>query len=243
MGTVEFESLVKEIKAILQAHANPAIVKKYSRYFVEGYDTYGVDLKKIRNERNAWLKDNREELGLEGFLLLGDQLVQSGKYEEGFIAIDFITYFKNEFTPATLERLGGWLEHGLCNWAHTDVFSGEVLSAFLVNKIVSLDAFSGWRSSPSKWKRRAVPVTLIKALKTDISIAALLKFVNPMMMDEEKVVHQGLGWFLRETWKKSPEQVEIFLFKWKDQCARLIIQYATEKMTKERKAKFKRLSR
>ena len=233
---MKIETLVNDIKSVLQAHADPSIVKKYSRYFVEGYDTYGVDLKEIRVERNALLKDNRQELGLEGFLHLGELLVQSGKYEEGFIAIDFISYFQKEFTLFTLERLGGWLDHGLRNWAHTDVLSGDVLSVFPVNKIVPLGAFSGWRSTSSKWKRRAVPVTMIKALKTDISIDALLEFINPMMMDEEKVVHQGLGWFLREVWKKSPEQVEDYLLKWKDQCARLIIRYATEKMTKEKKA-------
>jgi 3-methyladenine DNA glycosylase AlkD len=166
--------------------------------------------------------------------------VRSGKYEEGFIAIDFITHFEKEFSPATLKRLGDWLDHSLCNWAHTDVFSSDVLPVFLVNKIVPLESLSGWRSAPSKWKRRAVPVMLIKTLKTDISIATLLEFINPMMMDEKKVVHQGLGWFLRETWKKSPDLVEGFLLKWKDRSARLIIQYATEKMTKEQKAAYKR---
>ena len=109
---MEIKSLVKEIQAVLKAHANPALVKKYSRFFVEGYDAYGVDLKEIKGERNAWLKDNRRELGLEGFLRLGDLLVKSGEYEEGFIAIDFIYHFQNEFTPDTLERLGGWLENG-----------------------------------------------------------------------------------------------------------------------------------
>ena len=68
-------------------------------------------------------------------------------------------------------------------------------------------------------------------------------FIDPMMMDQEKVVHQGLGWFLRETWKKSPDLVEGFLLKWKDQCARLIIQYATEKLTKAQKAKYKRTTK
>jgi hypothetical protein len=50
---MEIETLVKEIRAVLQAHANPALVEKYSRYFVEGYDVYGVDLKEIRGERNV----------------------------------------------------------------------------------------------------------------------------------------------------------------------------------------------
>ena len=237
---MKIETLVQEIRTVLRAHANPALVKKYSRYFVEGYDAYGVDFKEIEEEKNSWLKDNREELGLDGFLHLGDLLVRSGKYEEGIIAIDFIAHFKNEFTPATLERLGNWLDHGLCNWAHVDVISSDVLPVFLLNKIVTLDAFSGWRSASSKWKRRAVPVTLIKTLKSELSIETLLKFIDPMMMDAEKVVRQGLGWFLREAWKKRPELVEGHLLKWKDQCPRLIIQYATEKMTKEQKAAYKR---
>ena len=237
---MEIEVLAKEIKSVLQRHANPILVKKYAYYFVEGYDAYGVDLKEINSDRNAWLEENREDFGLEGFLRLGDLLVQSGKYEEGFIAIDLISNFKKEFTPATMERLGAWLDHGLCNWAHIDTISSAVLPLFLLNKIVPLDALSSWRSASSKWKRRAVPVTLIKVLKMGIPHATLLEFIDIMMLDKEKVVHQGLGWFLRETWKKSPEIVEDFLFKWKDQCARLIIQYATEKMTKEQKAVFKR---
>jgi 3-methyladenine DNA glycosylase AlkD len=60
------------------------------------------------------------------------------------------------------------------------------------------------------------------------------------MTDKERVVHQGLGWFLREAWKRYPEPVEEFLMKWKDTAARLIFQYATEKMSKEYREKFRR---
>jgi hypothetical protein len=34
--------------------------------------------------------------------------------------------------------------------------------------------------------------------------------------------------------------VEVFLLKWKDISARLIFQYATEKMTKENKERFRK---
>jgi len=61
-----------------------------------------------------------------------------------------------------------------------------------------------------------------------------------MMMQPEKVVHQGLGWFLREAWKVYPQPVEAFLLQWKETSPRLIFQYATEKMTPEEKARFKR---
>ncbi len=49
-----------------------------------------------------------------------------------------------------------------------------------------------------------MPVTLIKALKLDYTIPELLAFIDPLMGDGEKVVHQGLGWFLREAWKRDP---------------------------------------
>lgn len=55
------------------------------------------------------------------------------------------------------------------------------------------------------------------------------------MLDAERVVHQGLGWFLREAWKIKKEETESFLLKWKNQAPRLIYQYATEKMSTEEK--------
>lgn len=91
--------------------------------------------------------------------------------------------------------------------------------------------------------RRAVPVTLIKMLKNGHPLPDLLVFIDPLMGDREKVVQQGLGWFLREAWKISPAPVEDFLLEWKEQCARLIIQYATEKMGKDQKAVYQRNSR
>jgi 3-methyladenine DNA glycosylase AlkD len=229
-----------EIRDFCQKNADLARVQKYARFFVEGYDAYGVDQKLMEKQRDLWLQAYRKDLGFDGFLRLGNLLVESGKYEEASCAILFVTKFKEEFTPETFGRLGCWLDQGFRNWAHTDVFCGEVLAHFVTERIASLDAFSEWRNANSKWKRRAVPVTLIKSLQTGIPVSRLLEFVSPMMLDSEKVVQQGLGWFLREAWKKSPALVEKFLLDWKNTCPRLIVQYATEKMSASKKRRFKR---
>ncbi|MBM3746002.1 MAG: DNA alkylation repair protein, partial [Acidobacteria bacterium] len=71
-------------------------------------------------------------------------------------------------------------------------------------------------------------------------LSPLLEFLRPLMRDAEKVVQQGLGWFLREAWKKQPEPVEAFLLEFKDTAPRIIFQYATEKMTAARKERFRR---
>lgn len=220
-------------------NADDKIVKKYARYFVEGYNAYGLDSKLIESQRKIWFEKYKGDLGFDGFLKLGDLLVKNGKYEEVFFAIWFAGKFLKEFTPKVLKRFYQWIDIGVKNWTHSDAMSGEILSPFLTNNIVPLDAFADWRESKNKWHRRAVPVTMIKYLKNEPDIKNLLNFIDPLMMDEEKVVRQGLGWFLREAWKKYPKPVEKFLLKWKDKCGRLIIQYATEKMSQKEKEQFK----
>jgi len=68
-------------------------------------------------------------------------------------------------------------------------------------------------------------------MKKTRQVMPSILFVEKLMTDSEREVHQGMGWFLREAWKINSSEVEPFLEKWKDTAPRLIIQYACEKMT------------
>ncbi len=229
-----------EIRNFCEKNADPEIVKKYARYFTEGYDAIGLDPDKYESQRDKWLEQWGKDFALDDYLLLGDKLVATGKYEEASFAIGFIYSMTEKFMADTFEKLGKWLEEGIVNWAHTDVLSGKALSHFITHNIVGLEALKKWTESPSKWKRRSVPVMLIDALKTKIPLGKLFKAIEPLMLDTDKFVQKGLGWFLREAWKVQPKETEDFLLKWKDTCGRIIVQYATEKMDKEHKVKFRR---
>jgi 3-methyladenine DNA glycosylase AlkD len=235
------QNKVNEIRQFCQLHANSDVVKKYSRYFVEGYDAYGLDQQTIDEQVKYWLQAWSEELkSINDWIRLGDLLVATGKYEEANFAYLFIKSKLKQATPDSFQPLGNWLEMGICNWAHTDGLSGDIYSYFILKKIIQPEALKPWVKSAVRWKRRAVPVSLIKPLKAGLSVTEILQLIEPLMADNERVVHQGMGWFLREAWKKYPEVTEQFLLKWKDSCARLIIQYATEKMDKSAKEKFKK---
>lgn len=241
MKNLEFK--YNEIKAFCEKNANQENVKRYARYFTEGYDAYGVDTKIFLKQKDHWLKAWQEELTLDDYLALGDLLVSEGKYELISMAIQLVAEYNKDYTAETLPRFGNWLESGINNWAGTDVLCSYVLAHFWEAKIVEVEVLTDWITSPSKWKRRAVPVTLINALKSGVELNRLLAIIDPLMMDPEKFVQKGLGWFLREAWKKFPEQTETFLLKWKDTCGRTIIQYATEKMAKEERLRFRRVKK
>jgi 3-methyladenine DNA glycosylase AlkD len=245
MGTKAAEdkaaALAAEIRAYCEANADPQLAVKYARFFREGYDAWGfLDPKHAlwTEKEPAWL-ERCKGLGMRGFLKVGELLFSGGKYEEGALAIRFLRRFRDRMGAAEVAGLDRWFA-GIRNWAHTDVLCNEILAPLLAGGQVELDALSGWRASPLPYQRRAVPVAMLGLLKGGAGTASLLEFVRPMMEDRERVVHQGLGWFLRETWKKDPRPVEAFLFEWKDRAPRLIFQYATEKMTPEAKARFRK---
>ncbi len=232
------QDLYNDIIAFCKAHADQAIVKKYSRYFKEGYDAYGltfpIQLAKVKE-----ILSNKEA-DLPFVLETSRILIKGKKYEEPGFALSMVKSLAKQYTPATFKEIGYWFSIGIRNWAHTDALCSEIISVFLLKKIVGYEEMSSWRSSDNKFQRRAVPVSLIKLLKTTDDYSGFFSFIEPLMMDKEREVHQGLGWFLREAWKKQPEQAESFLLKYKDTAARLIFQYATEKMTPLQKERFRR---
>jgi 3-methyladenine DNA glycosylase AlkD len=236
------KKLVKEIKNYCIANSDEALVKKYSRYFKEGlYDAYGVSTDKFREK----LKEitTQKDFDIDMVFEAAPLLFKSGKYEEASFAIMMFYHFRNEFNEEHFGKLNEWFRSGINNWAHADTLGMQVLPWFTDNNIVSVDMFNTWMSSTYKFQRRTVPVTLIKSLKNSSSqkdFSKLLRFIEPLMTDEAREVQQGVGWFLREAWKRRPVETEKFLMKWKDRSPRLIFQYACEKMSKEGKEKFRK---
>ncbi|MBU1579328.1 MAG: DNA alkylation repair protein [Bacteroidetes bacterium] len=233
----------KEIISFCIANADDSVIQKYSRYFKEGYDGYGIDSKIYESQKIKWLDSWENEMTISDYLDLGDLLLSTGKFEEASYAIGFIASKKDEFSSETLDRIGNWLENGIQNWANTDVLCMLVLPDFIYNKIIEPKDFISWTQSESKWKRRAVPVTFYETIKKGYSPEPVFSVIEKLMEDKEEDVQKGLGTLLREIWKKQPETAERFLLKWKDKCGRKIIHYATEKMDKDSKAKFKKTNK
>lgn len=234
-------TLKAEIVVFCQAHADESVVNKYARYFKEGkegYDAYGVTsglmMEKI-SELNA-----DKKVTIELLLEAAPALLGSGKYEETFFLLLLVEKKLKMLTSKHFENISRWFEYGIVNWAHSDTFCNKIIPWFFQQKLVPLSRLAEWQTSPLRFQRRSVPVVMIKLLKSTDDYSPFFDLITPLMLDPERVVHQGLGWFLREAWKKQPGQTEEFLLLWKDRSARLIFQYTTERMTKEGRLRFRK---
>jgi len=233
-----YREIVKKAEEHLSEKANTQNVLKYSRYFKEGYDAWGNEQADI-TEAMIVIQNDYPQLTTEHLIELGSILFQHGKYEMGSLAIMLVERRLKECDQSTFRGLKMWFDHGVSNWAHSDYLCSKLTPWFLLNGLVSIEDFLPWRDSSSRWTRRAAPVSFIKIKQTE-DPKLLLKFVEPLMTDPERVVHQGTGWFLRELWKVHPDLVESFLYRHRNTAARLIIQYATEKLSKEDRLRFRK---
>jgi 3-methyladenine DNA glycosylase AlkD len=167
-------------------------------------------------------------------------LMKSGKYEETSAGLLLINRMRKQYDPSLLKQIAIWYAIGIRNWAHADMLGMWVLPALIEKKHATEKDFIPWITSEFPFQRRCVPVTYIKSLKTCSTPEGLFQIIEPLMIDPVREVHQGTGWFLREAWKLFPKQTEAFLTKYRNTGARLIFQYACEKMDKEYRLKFRR---
>jgi 3-methyladenine DNA glycosylase AlkD len=230
--------LFNEIQEFCIANADDKIVEKYSRYFKGGYNGYGLHKDLIPNKVKEYKKQSW--CSIELIYDVSELLIPEEKFELPSFAVNLLKEFSKEFNFYTFKEVETWFSLGINNWAHTDGLVQHFFPIFWKKEIIKLEDLSVWRKAQNKFQRRCVPVSMIKLLKHDTNINKMLKFIDSIMMDSEREVHQGLGWFLRECWKRDRILTEKFLLKWKNDCARLIIQYATEKITKEERLKFRK---
>jgi 3-methyladenine DNA glycosylase AlkD len=234
------EKIEVDMRRFLKNNSDKKVVEKYAKYFKEGYDPYGVAWETLNPKIDEWFKICQEKLDQKQFWSLCEHLMNSGKYEEVSIVYHFLLRLRSKYNRNLFKTLSSWLEKYVNNWAHCDSFSRDILYQFLIDEVIGFKDLYAWVDSPFRWKRRAVAVTLVRNLEKGGSVPQAMQVAQKLILDPERVVQQGVGWLLREAWKKSPEKVEDFLLKWKDQAPRLIIQYATEKIDKEKRKKFRR---
>lgn len=230
--------IIQEIQSYCIANADAERVEKSQRFFKEEFVGHGLTAPQLYSKVKELQKEGNFDL--PAVLEAAPVLMKGGMFEEISMALLLLGGLWKQFTPETFQTINSWFSLSISNWAHADTLGMFILPKFLDKKILDMNDFRSWLDSPYKFQRRCVPVTLIKHMKKTREVMPSILFVEKLMADPERVVHQGMGWFLREAWKINAAEVEPFLLKYKDTAPRLIIQYACEKMTSENKLRFRR---
>jgi len=165
--------------------------------------------------------------------------VNSDVLEDQFAGIFFLNHFKKEFSEQTLDLFYETFSKHCSTWAFCDSSCIRVVGPFLAKRNeLAKRTIESWAHSENLWVRRGSLVILLKIimLKKDFEPSYVFEFIERMMKYHEEYIQKGIGWLLKTCSKYKPDVIYQYLEKNKKDLPRLILRYASEKLSKENRA-------
>ncbi len=167
-------------------------------------------------------------------------LVSSNVHEEKFAGIFFLNRFKNSFNDDTIDMLEQQISKHCDTWAFCDSSCIRVIAPFLgkkTNQKLAKKTIEKWSNSENLWIRRASLVISLKIvmIKKEFDETHVFDFVEKMITIPEDYIQKAIGWLLKTCSKFNLESIFNYLMKNKMKLPRLILRYASEKLSQEKR--------
>jgi 3-methyladenine DNA glycosylase AlkD len=225
--------LIESIRAELAGRIDPDYKEGCRSFFKEPVNPIGVrsaDLKTIEAAAYKTIK----LLSREDRYTIFEEMWRAGTLEEGAMVCHIGRRFKREFGRSEFKLFARWIDEYVSNWSHTDGIASWLLAGCIENDPSLRNALLTWTKSKNRWKRRAAAVSLLQEGKQGRSIDYILDVSKRLEKDSDVMVQKGVGWLLKETYPKRPEEVTEFLRL--KAFPRQVVRYAAEKMSKADRA-------
>jgi len=236
---IEIKNFLKEMSPNLTEEQNSRMYKIINPD-ISNYIVYGIKTKDIedivRAVYNSNIKCTYEE-AIEIFKLLAKSNIE----EEKFAAFLFLNRFKKHFNVKTLELFKEEFLTYCYTWSVCDSTCIRVLGPFLGkkgNETLARQIIADWSKSDNLWIKRASMVILLKIIMQNKNFEEVyvFKIVEEMLKyAAQNYIEKGIGWLLKTCSKYKPEVIYHYLIKNKKHLTRLILRYASEKLSEEKR--------
>jgi 3-methyladenine DNA glycosylase AlkD len=220
-------------QALLQA-ADEKTRNSGLRFFREEIDLYGVKSAEVTRIGKEFYKKIQGQSKAEIFSLC-EELWQSGKMEESFIACNWSYNINKNYVPEDFTIFDRWVSRYLSNWASCDTLCNHTVGTFVDMYPSFLANLKKWAVSPNRWARRASAVSLIIPARQGRYLKDIFEIADILLLDRDDMVQKGYGWMLKSASQVYQTEVYNYVMKNKAVMPRTALRYAIEKMPAELK--------
>jgi 3-methyladenine DNA glycosylase AlkD len=96
-------------------------------------------------------------------------------------------------------------------WAYVDDLAGGVAGDLVVRFPEAMRRLDAWAVDPNFWIRRSALLALIEPLKRGAPFDRFAGYADSMLEEKEFFIRKAIGWVLRETSKRRPDEVYAWL--------------------------------
>ncbi len=224
---------VEEIRAELQALADPKQAASLQRFFKTGAGEYGEG-DRFLGLRAAQLRQLVKRFA-ETPLKDIQRLLRSGIHEERMLALLLMVQRFQRADGKGRERLYRQYlaaTRYINSWDLVDASAEPIVGAWLSDK--SRQPLYELARSASLWERRIAIIASFHYIKRG-EFDETLQLAECLLQDTHDLIHKAVGWMLREVGKRDPEAEEDFLNKHYRRMPRTMLRYAIERFPERKR--------
>jgi 3-methyladenine DNA glycosylase AlkD len=194
-----------ELEARLRGVGTSERAERERRYLKSDLRHLGATVWQIRREVRTFARDH-PDLSHAGLVSLVEALWSEPVHERRMAAVFLLEAYPELVTPGDLPLLERLISQS-GTWALVDGLAGDVTGALLVRHPDAASRLDRWASDSDFWFRRAALLAQIEPLRSGAPFARFGRYADAMLDEKEFFIRKAIGWVLRETGKRRPEEV------------------------------------
>ena len=240
------DSIVSEISSLLLKNIPQLSEDQRERMYkilnpdIADYVIYGIRIPEI--EKIVKFVHDKTDCSYYDAVGVFRTLTRTKVEELKFAGFFFLNRFKKGFNENIIDTVREEYAKNCHTWSLCDSTCVRLLGPYLGkkgNETQAIKTINKWSESNNLWIKRASMVILLKItmMRKDFDEAYVFILVEKMLKyAEANYIEKGIGWLLKSCSKYKPEVIIDYLSKNKKNLSRLILRYASEKLSKEKRA-------
>ena len=198
-------AVADDLERDLRALGTPERAEGEKRYLKSDLDFLGVSVWGIRKVMKAFAERHRG-LPRDDLVSLIEALWAKPVFERRMMAAMLLEQYVAVLEPSDLEVIERLIRESK-TWALVDVLSGDVVGEIILRNPKVAARLDAWAKDDDFWVRRSALLAQLLPLKHGASFRRFASYADAMLDEKEFFIRKAIGWVLRETAKRRPDEV------------------------------------
>jgi 3-methyladenine DNA glycosylase AlkD len=222
-----------ELEARLRALGTAERAEHEQRYLKSDLQHLGATVWQIDRDVKEFAAQ-QAELSHDELIALVEALWAKPVHERRMAAVVLLEAYPELLAPSDLPLLERLIRESK-TWAYVDGLAANVLGELLVHSPGTAPKLDRWARDSDFWVRRSALLAQIKPLKQGRSFARFGRYADAMLDEKEFFIRKAIGWVLRETGKKRPDDVYDWLAPRRDRASGVTMREAVKYLKPEQR--------
>jgi 3-methyladenine DNA glycosylase AlkD len=206
---LDITHFVKEFEEELRGAGDPERSVNEKAYLKSDLEFLGTGFFEVGRRIKELMKAS--PLDHDASLALAHQLWRRPIFETRAAAVEVLTRREQALTPADFPLLEQLIRESR-TWALVDGLAGDVAGAVVARSpIESGPVLDRWTADSDFWVRRSALLAELKPLRAGASFGRFGRHADALLDEKEFFIRKAIGWVLRETGKRRPDEVIAWL--------------------------------